>query len=168
MQRKSLTLALAIAGTVGLVTAVPGFAQDTGGSTNSRTGSGAAARTATTPHSETRPMADTPSIRNDSTMSTPRMNQDKSDLAPRGQSSDLEGQDAWADRHAEQNNGRISREDYMHEMSRRWDAMDPNHRGLTPAEVGHLYGSVDSAADPVHTGSGMRTGNMRPGTPKAE
>lgn len=163
MQRKSLTLALAVAGTVGLVTAVPGFAQDTG-----RTGSGAAPQTATTPRSETRPMADTPSIRNDSTMSNPRMSRDRSDMAPRGQSSDLEDQGTWADRHAQQNNGRISREDYMHEMSRRWDAMDPDNRGLTPAEVGRLYGSADSSADSVHTGSGMRTGNMRPGGPKAE
>jgi hypothetical protein len=57
----------------------------------------------------------------------------------------------------------------MDEMSRRWDAMDPTHRGLTAAEVGRLYGDVDSAGDPVHTGSGVRTKNMGPvGHPKAE
>lgn len=170
MQRKSLTLALAIAGTIGLATAMPGFARDTGAGTNDRTGSGAAAQTATTTHSETRPMGamDTPPMRNGSTTSTPRMNEGPSGMAPGGQSFDKMGRDTWADRHAEQNKGRISREAYMDEMSRRWDAMDPNDRGLTPAEVSRLYGNVDSAAGPGHTGSGVPTGNMGPGSPKAQ
>src|SRR5690242_12896677 len=54
--------------------------------------------------------------------------------------------DTWATDYAARNNGRISRKAYMDEMGRRWDAMDRNQQGLTPAEVSHMTGHVDSNA----------------------
>jgi len=54
---------------------------------------------------------------------------------------------------ATKNNGRISRKAYMDEMGRRWDAMDRNQQGLTPAEVSRIYGNVDSAAGPARSGA---------------
>jgi hypothetical protein len=85
-----------------------------------------------------------------------------------GHSFDKTGQDEWAHTQAKQHNGRISRQAYMDEMSRRWDTMDHNQQGLTPAEVSRLYGNVDSAAGPARTGSGVQAGNMGPGSQKAQ
>ena len=76
--------------------------------------------------------------------------------------------DAWASDYAARNNGRISRKAYMDEMSRRWDAMDRNQQGLTPAEVSRLNGHVDSNALPGRTGSSVQGGNMGPGNQKAQ
>ena len=84
-----------------------------------------------------------------------------------GQSFDKTG-DAWAAGYAARNNGRISRQAYMHEMARRWDAMDRNQQGLTPAQVSHLYGNVDSAAAPGRTGTSVQPGNMGPGNQKGQ
>ncbi len=45
----------------------------------------------------------------------------------------------WTHRHAQQHQGRVARDDYMHEMDRRWRAMDGG-QGLTPAEIDRLHG----------------------------
>lgn len=76
--------------------------------------------------------------------------------------------DTWANDYAARNHGRISRQAYMDEMSRRWDAMDRNQQGLTPAEVSHLSGHVDSNALPGRTGSSVQAGNMGPGNQKGQ
>lgn len=57
----------------------------------------------------------------------------------------------WMGDYATKNNGRISRKAYMDEAGRRWDAMDRNRQGLTPEQLGQMYGygttptTVDSA-----------------------
>ena len=54
--------------------------------------------------------------------------------------------DAWMRDYSLRNNGRISREAYMNEVGRRWDAMDAQRQGLSPADVSRLTGRVDSNA----------------------
>jgi hypothetical protein len=77
--------------------------------------------------------------------------------------------DAWMNRHATENQGRVSRQAYMDEMARRWDSMDRGNAGLTPAEVSRLTGKVDvDQAGPARTGSGVQAGNMGPGNSKAQ
>jgi hypothetical protein len=128
MQRRPIAIALALAGTIGLAAAVPGYAADTGDSTNSKTNATASTQ------------------------------------------SGLPAQpgDSWATDYAARNNGRISRRAYMDEMARRWDAMDRNQQGLTPAEVSRLSGHVDSNAAAPRTGSGVQAGNMGPGNQKGQ
>lgn len=46
----------------------------------------------------------------------------------------------WMQGYAKANNGRISRQAYMDEAGRRWDAMDREHRGLTTQEINSMYG----------------------------
>ncbi len=78
MQRKSLTLALAIAGAVGLGAAVPGFTQAMGGNTSSHTGGAAAAQSGTTTRTGTAQTdaTRTPSTGIDSTTASGTMNRD--------------------------------------------------------------------------------------------
>ena len=154
MQRKPIGMALALAGTIGLIAATPGFAQDTGGSTNSKTGANAAAQSGTPMQSGT-------------TTTTGTMSRSATGMAAGGQSFDKTG-DSWTSDYATRNNGRVTRKAYMEEMGRRWDAMDHAQQGLTPAEVSRLYGNVDSAAAPARTGSGVQPGNMGPGNQKAQ
>jgi hypothetical protein len=46
----------------------------------------------------------------------------------------------WMTDYSKSNQGRISRDAYMQESARRWDAMDQERRGLTVDEVTRLYG----------------------------
>lgn len=46
----------------------------------------------------------------------------------------------WMTDYSKSNNGRISRDAYMQESARRWDAMDVDQRGLTTDQVSRLYG----------------------------
>lgn len=46
----------------------------------------------------------------------------------------------WMNDHSTTNQGRISRDAYMQESGRRWDAMDTDRRGLTTMQVNDLYG----------------------------
>ena len=73
----------------------------------------------------------------------------------------------WVNRHAQDNKGRISRQAYLDEMGRRWDALDRSSQGLTPAEVSRLTGKVDvDHSAPPRTGSGAQAGNMGPSSTK--
>ena len=74
----------------------------------------------------------------------------------------------WANDYATRNHGRISRRAYMDEMGRRWDEVDSNGQGLTPADVSRLTGRVDSSAPPPLSGSGVQAGNMGPGNSKGK
>ena len=98
--------------------------------------------------------------------------------------------DTWAADQARENNGRISRDAYMQEMGRRWDAnpnrtgtrdaylgelrkqwdaADRDHRGLTPADVSKMTGKVDSSTESMpKSGSGVQPGNMGPGSTKGQ
>lgn len=66
----------------------------------------------------------------------------------------------WAKGHAGTNKGRVARQAYMDEMARRWDSMDRDNQGLTPAEVSRLTGKVDVNSTLPRTGSGVQAGNM--------
>jgi len=172
MQRKPIAMALAVAGTIGLAAAVPGFAADTGGSTNSKTGANAAAQAGMPSQAGTSATGTSGSMSNSMSTGTPGSMSTGSTMragAAGGQSFDKTGAgDSWATDYATKNNGRISRKAYMDEMGRRWDAMDRNQQGLTPAEVSRIYGNVDSAAGPARTGSGVQGGNMGPGNQKGQ
>jgi hypothetical protein len=47
----------------------------------------------------------------------------------------------WSTDYSRTHHGRISRQAYMDEAGRRWDAADKNRQGLTTAEIDHMYGS---------------------------
>ena len=76
--------------------------------------------------------------------------------------------DAWMRDNATRNDGRITRQMYMDEMGRRWDAMDQNRQGLSPADVSRMTGRVDSNAQAPLSGSGVQAGNMGPGNSKGK
>lgn len=46
----------------------------------------------------------------------------------------------WSNDYSRTHNGRISRQAYMNEAGRRWDAMDKNGQGLTASDVNQMYG----------------------------
>jgi len=96
---------------------------------------------------------------------------------------------SWADDTAAQNAGIIREDAFLDEMGRRWDAdpnhagtrgiylesmrarwegLDPDNHGLTPAQVSELTGNVDSSALPAESGTGVQAGNMGPGNMKAQ
>lgn len=95
--------------------------------------------------------------------------------------------DDWATKYATDHQGRISRQAYLDEMGRRfdaldkarlrgvtrqaylddlgrqWDTYDRNNAGLTPAEVSRITGKVDvTNASVPRTGSGVQAGDMGP------
>jgi len=76
--------------------------------------------------------------------------------------------DSWTRTYSTRNNGRITRQAYRDEVGRRWDTLDANHQGLTPAEVSRLTGKVDSNAGAPLSGSGVQAGNMGPGNSKGK
>src|SRR6266550_1600373 len=98
--------------------------------------------------------------------------------------------EGWASQTAPRYQGRIPRDIYLDEMGRRWEAnpnhtgtrelylndlrsqwdtMDPNSRGMTPAEISRMTGKVDSntAGEPA-SGSGAQPGNMGPANSKGQ
>ena len=106
------------------------------------------------------------------------------------QSSNSATFDNWATDTARSHNGRITRDVYLDEMGRRWDAnpahsgtrdaylgdlrsrwdaMDRDNRGLTPAEVSRMTGKVDSSTSGMpKTGTGVQPGNMGPSNSKGQ
>jgi len=53
----------------------------------------------------------------------------------------------WTNDYSKSHQGRVSRQAYMDESGRRWDAMDKNNQGLTSDEINHMYGSGNSAGN---------------------
>ena len=53
---------------------------------------------------------------------------------------------SWLNTHSTKNSGRISRQAYMDEASRRWDSMDKTKQGLTMDEINRTYYSSGPAA----------------------
>lgn len=46
----------------------------------------------------------------------------------------------WLNKHAGGNKGRVTRQMYMEESGRRWDAMDRDKSGLTTEQIYGMYG----------------------------
>lgn len=46
----------------------------------------------------------------------------------------------WTNEYSKSHNGRVSRQAYMDEAGRRWDAMDRNRQGLTSDDINRAYG----------------------------
>jgi hypothetical protein len=69
----------------------------------------------------------------------------------------------WMHDSAMRNHGYISRQEYMDEMGRRWDAMDREQRGLTTAQINSMY--VTPSHTTVQKGNSMTnpTGTERKG-----
>ena len=74
----------------------------------------------------------------------------------------------WVNDWSAKHHGRVTRDAYMNEMNRRWEARDHEGRGLTPREVSEMTGRVDSEAAPALSGSGVQPGNMGPGNSRGK
>jgi hypothetical protein len=59
----------------------------------------------------------------------------------------------WMRSYSEAHSGRISRQAYMDEAGRRWDAMDKQKRGLTADEINTLYGYDEPSPGQVKRGT---------------
>jgi hypothetical protein len=57
---------------------------------------------------------------------------------------------------------------YLNSMRARWEAIDPDNQGLTPAQVSELTGNVDSSALPTESGTDVQPGNMGSGNMKGQ
>src|SRR6187549_1076086 len=60
-----------------------------------------------------------------------------------GSNSDVGGSGAfsgWLSDFQSKNNGRITRQQYMDEVGRRWDQTDTNKQGLTSDQINRTYG----------------------------
>jgi hypothetical protein len=52
--------------------------------------------------------------------------------------------DAWMNKHATAHDGRIAREEFMNQMSRRWDTLDAQRSGyMTPDQARRIYTSSE-------------------------
>lgn len=70
----------------------------------------------------------------------------------------------WMNDYAATHNGRITREEFMNEMERRWDMRDAQRRGyMTPDEASQIYGTDEGQGQP-RTGSDVTPGYMGPGS----
>lgn len=74
--------------------------------------------------------------------------------------------DKWMNEHASTHNGRITREEFMAQMSNRWDTLDTQRQGyLTPDQVRSIYGRQQPLrATPADFETA--SGGMAPGTAK--
>jgi len=64
----------------------------------------------------------------------------------------------WRSEYQSKHEGRISRQAYMDEVGRRWDALDKDKRGLSEDQINQAYGSGTSNA--------TSPGNMGPNNVK--
>ena len=55
---------------------------------------------------------------------------------------------SWMRDYSTKNKGYISRQAYMDEMGRRWDAMDRNRQGLTMDQINSMYGYEGAQPSP--------------------
>ena len=69
--------------------------------------------------------------------------------------------DTWMGGYSQSHQGRISRQAYMDEVGRRWDAADQRNQGLTVEEVNRAYGLRSNQTDPA-TGTITAPGYMGP------
>ena len=57
----------------------------------------------------------------------------------------------WLNSHSAKSGGRITRQAYMEEAGRRWDAMDKTKQGLTAAEIRGMYNPPAVMGGPTAT-----------------
>jgi len=99
-----------------------------------------------------------------STMTSPKPNSAVDANAPGARSSATGSQgrfadsnssnfNSWMSDYASQHNGRISRDEFMAQMGRRWDQRDTQHSGLTPVEVEEIF-VLTPAAGTTSSGTG--------------
>jgi len=82
---------------------------------------------------------------------------------------DSDNFDARMSDYAAQHNGRISRDEFMSEMGNRWDQLDTRHNGLTPYEVQEIFVFTPPVnAAPARSGSDVQSGDMSPGSTRAQ
>ena len=70
----------------------------------------------------------------------------------------------WITDYSKNNQGRISRQAYMDEVGRRWDAADTRREGMTIEQINRAYG-YGPQRDPV-TGTSTAPGNLGPNNTK--
>lgn len=68
----------------------------------------------------------------------------------------------WLSDYQSKNSGRVSRQAYMDEVGRRWDAADANKQGLTADQINQTYGMGATGTAGVSTAPG----NMGPNNVK--
>ncbi len=176
MERRYPKVAIAIATALGLAMTAPAFAADSGGNTNSKTND-AVKRSEGLPAQNDAPNTMNPSTYHSGVttatggaVATTNGGSTNAGMAAArsGQSFSKTGMSDWANDYATAHQGRITRQAYMDEMSRRWQGADRSNQGLTPAEVSELYGNVDSAAAFNPNPGSVQAGNMGPGSAKAQ
>lgn len=64
----------------------------------------------------------------------------------------------WLTQQSQTNHGYISRDIYMEEMGRRWDALDREHRGLTRDEINSMYGAPSPGSVKANSSNTNPTG----------
>jgi hypothetical protein len=74
----------------------------------------------------------------------------------------------WMTDYSKANNGRISRQAYMDEAGKRWDAMDTSKQGLTETQINQMYGYNSGAATPAMVKRGNSGTNPTGTEPKGE
>jgi hypothetical protein len=72
----------------------------------------------------------------------------------------------WMSDYSKTNEGRISRQAYMDEAGRRWDAMDRTNRGLTLDEVNRAYGYANPGAPTMNKDTAPPANQGGPGAVK--
>jgi hypothetical protein len=65
----------------------------------------------------------------------------------------------WMSDYSQAHRGYISRQAYMDEMGRRWDAIDANRQGLTSEQINSMYGYGDAAPTPNRVKRGRSNTN---------
>lgn len=76
--------------------------------------------------------------------------------------------DTWMNDYAATHNGRITREEFMNEMARRWDMHDAQRRGyMTPDEARQIYGTDEGQGQP-RTGSDATPRYMGPNSARGQ
>jgi hypothetical protein len=74
----------------------------------------------------------------------------------------------WMSDYSKANRGYISRQAYMDEMGRRWDAVDTNRQGLTTQQINSIYGYSAGATTPGRVKPGNAATNPTGTEPKGQ
>ena len=188
MNSKTPFARAALVSAIALAFSMPTFAQSSGspaGDSGGQTKAGATATTGTTSATPSAPAGATgTTMKSDSKVTTPSGEAKSGGAASGAASNDTtrgapdntnakarSGTDmsTWVKHQASEHKGRISRQAYLDEMARRWDSLDRNNQGLTPAEVSRLTGKVDVDHSVLpRTGSDVQAGNMGPTSVKGK
>ena len=75
----------------------------------------------------------------------------------------MQSYQSWMHDSSMHNKGYISRQEYMDEMGRRWDAMDKDQKGLTSDQINSMYGAPSHTVVKKGTSITNPTGTERKG-----